>query len=290
MLARAGRTKNAPAEGERWFIAASVLFSWPDPAHGATGARTDMTLDATNLIAQASSAGLLPALLAARVTRDGDAAGPLELAYLAASLLLPVRLAILTRAWAELPALAREVESAQEDGSSPLTPRVRRSTSPYAEVVRTLLAARARAADDVELEAARERALRKTGQRTLRSQALDAASLLLLLWLVAGRPSTQSSLVVWGVSWLALNLLATIFVRASLQHRLETAAIAFATRLGGARRADAGSSACAFCGAEVDTVELELRLPAGPIVTTGALCRACGKVVSSRPPSAPPGG
>ena len=242
-----------------------------------------MTFDATTPLTTACSAEPPLTLLAARLPAEADGLGPLQLAYLAACLLLPVRLAVLLRAWAEVPSLAAEVRSAIDEGVPPLTSRVRRSSSPYAELVRVLLGTKSRAEGERDFEAVRRRALRKASQRTLRSQALDAASLLLLLWLVAGRSPTLGPLVVWGASWIALMLLCTIFTRASLQHRLETAVTALGVQLSRVARTHAETSSCAFCGADVEPVEVEVRRPSGSVPTSGALCSACGKVVATLP-------
>jgi hypothetical protein len=234
-------------------------------------------------LAKASSAPTSQLLVAARLPADADGLGPVQLAYLAACLLLPIRLAVLLRAWAEVPALAAEVKSAVDEGLPPLTRRVRRSSSPYAELVRLLVGTKFDDEGRRDFEAARKRALRKAGQRTLRSQALDVASLLLLLWLVAGRSPALGPLVIWGVSWIALMLLCTILARASLQHRLETATTELGVQLTRATRSVGHSSTCAFCDATVSSIELEVRLPAGSVATSGVLCSACGKVVASLP-------
>lgn len=225
-------------------------------------------------------------LVAARLPADAEGLGPVQLAYLAACLLLPIRLAVLLRAWAEVPALAAEVKTAVDEGLPPLTRRVRRSSSPYADLVRLLVSTKFDDEGRRDFEAAQKRALRKAGQRTLRSQALDAASLLLLLWLVAGRSPALGPLVIWGVSWIALMLLCTILARASLQHRLETATTELGVQLNRATRSLGQASTCAFCDADVSPIELEVRLPEGSVAASGVLCSACGKVVASLPPAA----
>jgi len=212
-----------------------------------------------------------------------DVLGPVHLAYLAAALLLPVRLVVILIARAEVPRLAASVLDALQGGSQEPAFFVRKSTNPYADLARGLTILSEGGAAAAEIDAARKRSLDKARRRTLRSQALDAASLLLLLWLVAGRGWSLGPLTNYGVGFVALMLLCTILARASLQNRLETATVELASELARSAQRRAPSAACVFCGADVDPADVRLERSAGAVTVPGVACSTCGKVVATLP-------
>lgn len=214
-----------------------------------------------------------------------DGLGPLHLAYLAAAVLLPMRLAILVSASRAVPRLhARtrdHVASGELDEAMFL-----RSSNPYTNLSRVLLDASRSGSPADELRAVRERAIAKIGRRNLRSQALDAISLMLLLGLsLRGEHGIfLGELAAWGAAFIGLMLLCTIFARGSLQHRLDMALRELENDLRARPLRPSRASTCAFCSADVDTAEVAVTAHGATSIASGAVCRSCGKVVASLRP------
>jgi hypothetical protein len=217
------------------------------------------------------------------MTQLDEAFGPVQLAYLAATVLLPARLVIILRAAAEVPQLHQRVRDWLGLEGPNLEDALGRSSNPYAELARVLNGA-ARGGRHA-LEVSLERALRKTKQRGTRGQALDAASLLLLLALsFTGGPASASALgpgAAWFVAIMALTLLATMIGRARLQRRLVSAIPELGEALRHHARSPSLTGVCAFCGAEVEPAMVDVEQDGLATRVAGALCRKCGKVVAS---------
>jgi len=213
-----------------------------------------------------------------------DGLGPVHLAYLAAMVLLPARLVIILRAAREVPRLHQRVRDWLAGDGANLEDALRRSSNPYAELVR-LLSGAARGGRH-GLEATLERAGRKSKQRAARGQALDAASLLLLLGLtLTGGPSVLGQGALWSATSLGLVLVTTMIGRATLQRHLASAIPELGELLRHRARSPSLTGLCAFCGAEVDPVPVEVDQDGVPTRVVGALCRNCGKLVASVRPS-----
>lgn len=216
----------------------------------------------------------------------GEGLDVLHIAYVAAAVILPLRLLVILRARAEVPVVHERLlqRLKRGEGAGHL-----RSSNPYADLARSLATLAEGGASQGELERARQRALRKSGRRNVRSQALDAASLLLLLSLslLGGRGLPLGPTAAWAAALLGLMLLGTIFARGSLQHRLDTAIRDLERELRGRPQSPSFASACVFCGAEVGAESGSLSLgddPEGEAIPVRAVvCRSCGKVVATLP-------
>lgn len=229
-------------------------------------------------------------VLAGLGLRSDDGIGPVHLAYVAAAVLLPARLLVILRAAAEVPDLQARMRDWLTSDQADLESALKRSSNPYAELAR--LVTGATQAGRPELEESLARAQRKAKRRSDRGQALDAASLVLLLGLTltGGRAEALESSwlgqwAVWGVAFIAVILLATMMARAALQRRLEAAVGELGQALLRRPISPSLSGACAFCGADTMPVAVEVQQDGVTSRVVGALCRNCGKVVASLPPN-----
>jgi len=213
-----------------------------------------------------------------------DSLNPVHLAYLAAAILLPVRLLLIAHATWEVPRLhARAQENPRPD--------LRRSTNPYADLARTLTGLAHSGLAHREFDAAVERTLGRAKRRAARGQALDAGCLLLLLGLLltdgANSPLGPGSL--GAASFIASMLVLTMLARAQLAGRLDLGLRDLTSQLRQelGRRAPAG--ACAFCGSVVSSTTIEIDVDGVPTRVAASLCRKCGTVVGALPnPPTPP--
>jgi hypothetical protein len=208
---------------------------------------------------------------------------PAHLAYLAAAVLLPVRLLIIARATQEVPRLHAR---ARQDG----TPDLRRSTNPYADLAHALTSLANSGLSPGQFDAAAERTLGRAKRRTARGQALDAGCLLLLLGLILtdGTSSPLGPGSLGAAGFIGLMLVLTMIARAELAGRLDLALREFTIQLRQQLGRRAPSGRCAFCGADALPVEIEIDLDGAPTKIAGSLCRKCGTVVGTLPNVASP--
>lgn len=212
-----------------------------------------------------------------------DNLNPVHLAYLAATVLLPVRLFIIARAIREVPRLhARAQENSRAD--------LRRSTNPYADLARTLTSLADSGLAHRQFDTAVERTLGRAKRRAARGQALDAGCLLLLLGLLltdgASSPLGPGSL--GAASFIGLLLVLTMIARAQLAGRLDFALRDLTSQLRQelGRRAPAG--ACAFCASALSSTTIEIDVDGVPTKVAASLCRKCGTVIGTLPNSPTP--
>jgi hypothetical protein len=212
-----------------------------------------------------------------------DNLNPVHLAYLAAAVLLPIRLLIIARAGAEVPALHERAQKLLASGEGSLQAALRRGSNPYTDVAAELAMALESAKTAADFDANLERALGRTKRRSARSQALDAAGLLLLFGLLL-TDTTSSALgpgSLEAASFLGLMLTLTVVARARLTRKLERTL----RELAGLLRSQLGRTsppgACAFCGSGVEPAEVRVEVDGAPQITMGSLCRNCGKIVAA---------